>query len=355
MQVKDYLLVHGPTGTGKTSVIAEIVKRLCSQGQRVMLAAFTNQAVDNMLKRLETEGFHDFVRLGSERSVDEAIRDHLLKDLVQQQRNGNNTQQATAVDPLRAVHALLRNIPVIASTTATWSSEKYAPSSLNGAETNNTNSFLKFDVAIIDEAGQLTVPAILGALRFTKRFILVDDEKQLPPLVLTKESANAGLAGSLFSTLKQLDDDYMKNNGQGVSSCVPLKVQYRMNGWISHFASKVFYCGQRIPHTSLAKRRRQVTMSGPGVIAEMPSIVRAVDPQYPLVFLDVSGEQEKVKISNAEARTVRALVAALLSRGVAQKDIGIITPYRPQVANLRPHLFSHAEASGWQQLRSATP
>ena len=53
LQMQDYLLVHGPPGTGKTAVIAEIVKRLCAQGQRVLLAAFTNQAVDNMLKRLE--------------------------------------------------------------------------------------------------------------------------------------------------------------------------------------------------------------------------------------------------------------------------------------------------------------
>src|SRR6266566_323206 len=55
LQMQDYLLIHGPPGTGKTSVIAEIVKQLCQQGQRVLLAAFTNQAVDNMLKRLELE------------------------------------------------------------------------------------------------------------------------------------------------------------------------------------------------------------------------------------------------------------------------------------------------------------
>ncbi len=80
-------------------------------------------------------------------------------------------------------------MPVVASTTATWSSDKYAPQLAE-----NTDLDLHFDVAIIDEAGQLTVPAILGALRFTKRFILVGDEKQLPPLVLSKEAAEQGLA-----------------------------------------------------------------------------------------------------------------------------------------------------------------
>src|SRR5438309_11588260 len=75
LQMQDYLLIHGPPGTGKTSVIAEIVKQLCQQGQRVLLAAFTNQAVDNMLKRLELKGFRDFVRLGHERSVDSAIQE----------------------------------------------------------------------------------------------------------------------------------------------------------------------------------------------------------------------------------------------------------------------------------------
>jgi len=350
LQMQDYLLIHGPPGTGKTSVIAEIVKRLCSQGQRVLLAAFTNQAVDNMLKRLEMEGFHDFVRLGHERSVDHALHDHLLKDLVQQKQNGKSTPVVDG-DTLRAVHELLRNIPVIASTTATWSSEKYAPLSLNGAGENNVD--FQFDVAIIDEAGQLTLPAILGALRFTKRFILVGDEKQLPPLVLSKEAASTGLAESLFSTLKQLDDDYMKFDNQGISACVPLKVQYRMNKQISHFASTEFYGDQLIPHASVADRLLEVAM--PASIIEVPTVTRAVDPHYPMIFLDVSTGYEREKISNAEALAVRELVAALLARGIAQQAIGIIAPYRAQVANLRRYLFSDDEASGWRALTFDTP
>ncbi len=342
MQMQDYLLIHGPPGTGKTSVIAEIVKRLCQQGQRVMLAAFTNQAVDNMLKRLDKEGFHDFMRLGSERSVDSAIEDRLLKKLVGQHLKADHT--------LEAVQDLLRSVPVLASTTATWSSDKYTPPSLNGAAENQEYAPFQFDVAIIDEAGQLTVPAILGALRFAKRFILVGDEKQLPPLVLSKEAADAGLAESLFSILKRKDNDYMNDGTQSVSSCVFLKVQYRMNKWISHFASRVFYEGQLIPHVSVANDLLEVATLKPTPRSETPSIVRAIDPLAPMVFLDVCGDHERAKTSDTEAQAVREVVAGLLARGITQQEIGIIAPYRAQVANLRRHLFSDDDATGWEAL-----
>ena len=342
MQMRDYLLIHGPPGTGKTSVIAEIVKRYCQQGQRVMLAAFTNQAVDNMLKRLDTEGLHAFMRLGSARNVDKTIADRLLKRLV-----GQNLK---SVDTLEAVQDLLSSVPVVASTTAMWSSDKFNPPTFNGAREMKEHAPFQFDVAIIDEAGQLTVPAILGALRFAKRFILVGDEKQLPPLVLSKEASDEGLSESLFSMLKLKDNGFTKNESRSAGSCVSLKVQYRMNKWISHFASKVFYDGQLIPHPSVAHRLLDVEPSKLIRKAERTSIVRAIDPMAPMVFLDVLGTQERAKTSDAEALAVRELVVGLLARGIAQQDIGIIAPYRAQVANLRRHLFSDDETNGWEAL-----
>ena len=339
MQMRDYLLIHGPPGTGKTSVIAEIVMRLCQQGQRVMLAAFTNQAVDNMLKQLDTKGFSDYVRLGHERSVGEAVQSHLLQKLVEQEQGRHDT--------LQTVRHILRKAPVIASTTATWSSDKYNPPTSGDFEDNHEEALLQFDVAIIDEAGQLTVPAILGALRFAKRFILVGDEKQLPPLVLSKEAIEQGLADSLFGTLKLLDDDYTKRHPEAISACVPLRVQYRMNRMISDFASRTFYDGKLMPHNSVANAVLELVGSEMRFAEEVPSILQAIDPSHPMVFVDVRGELEGVKTSDAEARAVREVVAGLLVRGIAPKDIGIIAPYRAQVANLRRHLLDERERSQW--------
>ncbi|HVB21982.1 MAG TPA: AAA domain-containing protein [Ktedonobacteraceae bacterium] len=353
VQMQDYLLVHGPPGTGKTSVIAEIVKQLTGQGQRVLLAAFTNQAVDNMLMRLDRESFHNYVRLGYDRSVHANVQAHLLKQLMAEQLHDENQHQH--------IRQLLRTIPVVASTTATWSSEKYAPSV---RDSHTEEALFQFDVAIIDEASQLTIPAILGALRFAKRFILVGDEKQLPPLVLSKETAEPGLSDSLFSFLKTLDEGYMKVHPQEQAACVALRTQYRMNQWISHFASRVFYEGALLADPTVAKRVLETHVgaqfiapnTGPNIALEAAWLTQTLLPQYPLVFVNVASENEHdgPKISNAEARAVRSVVQGLLKRGIVESDIGIIAPYRAQVANIRRHLFSDNEQTGWHALSSDT-
>ena len=353
MQMQDYLLIHGPPGTGKTSVIAEIVQQFCQQGQRVILAAFTNQAVDNMLKRLDKEGCHDYLRLGSERSIDDTIKPHHLKYLVaglNTSHHQENVPAENAADEHQRIRDLLQKMPIVATTTATWSSDKYTPQGEALADLG-----LHFDVAIIDEAGQLTIPAILGALRFTKRFILVGDEKQLPPLVLSKEAAENGLANSLFSALKRLDDDYMNDHPMAMSACVPLRTQYRMNKWIAHFSSTLFYEQRLIAHASVANRRLELVQPlGTQSLGQEP-IEKVIDPAFPLVFLNVQEQSSDAKSSNAEARAIRDVVAQLLTRGIQPQDIGIIAPYRAQVATIRRHLFSHDPASGWTALAADSP
>ena len=341
LQMQDYVLIQGPPGTGKTSVIAEIVKRLCARGERVMLAAFTNQAVDNMLKRLDTEGFHMYVRLGHDRGVHGDVEQRLLKNLVEEE----------------SVRDILRKMPVVASTTATWSSEKYAAQTSNGTEHTTEPPPLQFDVAIVDEASQLTIPSILGALRLAKRFILVGDEKQLPPLVLSKEAAEQGLADSLFSYLKQRDDSYRQEHLEAESACVSLRVQYRMNRWISNFPSRVFYENKLEAAPTVARCVLEIATKGQWLQTERRQIGQALQPEYPLVFVDV-GLQEKgagLKSSDAEAHAVRDIVRGLLARGIIEQDIGIIAPYRAQVANIRRHLFSDDSVSNWSALPSNTP
>ena len=363
LRMQDYLLIQGPPGTGKTSVIAAIVKQLCAQGQRVMLVAFTNQAVDNMLRRLDAEGFSDYVRLGHDRSVHVAVQRRLLKNLLAQ------PEANSLVEPGEPAHDAVREIlnkgQVVASTTATWSSEKYAAPTFHGpaAQTEHAAQLLfQFDVAIIDEASQLTIPALLGAIRLAKRFILVGDDKQLPPLVLSKEAAEQGLSESLFHFLKQRDDDYRETHATAESACVSLQLQYRMNPWISYYSSVVFYEKQLIAADFLKRQLLEVQPVKPATLTEEPlAISQAIEPAHPLVFLDVrpvaevQSQQRETKSNTTEAQAIRALVQGLLARGITEQQIGIIAPFRAQVATIRRVLFTPDEASDWRGISSDTP
>ena len=58
-----------------------------------------------------------------------------------------------------------------------------------------------FDICIVDEAGQMTLPAVLGPLLRSSRFCLVGDHHQLPPLVQSAAADAGGLSVSLFRRL----------------------------------------------------------------------------------------------------------------------------------------------------------
>merc|ERR1719483_532451 len=45
-------MIHGPPGTGKTTVLIEIIKKLLDGNLNILVCAHSNQAVDNILARL---------------------------------------------------------------------------------------------------------------------------------------------------------------------------------------------------------------------------------------------------------------------------------------------------------------
>lgn len=60
----DICLIQGPPGTGKTTVIAEAIYQLAMQGNRVLVASQSNDAVDNALERLADTPEIRAIRLG---------------------------------------------------------------------------------------------------------------------------------------------------------------------------------------------------------------------------------------------------------------------------------------------------
>jgi DNA replication ATP-dependent helicase Dna2 len=283
VNAEDCALIHGPPGTGKTYTIARTVRALVERGDRVLLSAFTNRAVDNALEALREQGFEDVVRVGTESGVREDMQDLRLK------RGGDPNDRA----------AELQGAGVVAATTATCGSRVMRAQ--------------EFDVALMDEASQLTEPASLAAVNLADRFVLVGDHHQLPPVV----RAENDLSESLFERLVERYPD----------ASVMLERQYRMAQRIQAFSSREFYGGALRPASGEVAVQR---------IADLPSVESdALPPELrdSVTFVDPDGKSVG-NTNSVEAEHVGDIVARFAAAGVAHEDIGVIAPFRAQVAEI---------------------
>lgn len=72
---KDYALILGLPGTGKTTTIAEIINALVKQGKTILLASYTHSAVDTILLKLKDVDY-PVLRLGNLEKVSKLCRLH---------------------------------------------------------------------------------------------------------------------------------------------------------------------------------------------------------------------------------------------------------------------------------------
>lgn len=297
-------LVLGVPGSGKTSAIVGMVRAMVAGGHSVLVSSYTNSAVDNILLKLADLGT-PLLRLGRASGVHMGIRAFLP---------GGERYPDTSVAGL---HRLAAEVPVVGVTCL-----------------GVAHPLLRhrvFDLCILDEAGQLTLPSSLGPLLKARRFALVGDNNQLPPLVASKAAQEAGLGVSLFERLATAHPQ----------AVISLAAQYRMAAPIMALSNSLIYggslrCGdQRTACSSLGLERRASLASQPRWIRE------AWDPDRHVVFLDTSaaGLRESAAgdaLSNeGEVRMVVALARAGVAAGLAQASLGVISPYRRQVAALQ--------------------
>jgi len=282
VDAEDCALIHGPPGTGKTYTIARTIRALVEEGNRVLLSAFTNRAVDNALEALRDQGFESVLRVGTETGVRGDMQD------VRLVQRGDPNEKA----------AELRDAPVVAATTAACGSRVLRE--------------CEFDVAVVDEASQLTEPGTHAAINRADRFVLVGDHEQLPPVV----RAENDLTTSLFQRLIETYPD----------ASVMLDRQYRMSQRIQAFASAEFYDGALRPATPAVAGQ---TLRDLGVDpADLPEgLAGGVN------FVDPDGSRDGNR-NVREAERVAEVVDAYVAAGVDPDDIGVIAPFRAQVAEI---------------------
>jgi DNA replication ATP-dependent helicase Dna2 len=197
----DYTLLQGLPGTGKTTTVAYIARLLAARGKRVLITSYTHAAVDNVVLKLIEKGVSSvdestpipaLIRIGQRSSCHADVNFLLATELATQfdkiELAGSKGNLPT-LSQTESYHNF--DNPSVESLKEVVSSARIICASALSVPRSPLLIHESFDVVIIDEAGQISQPAILGALAAADSFVLVGDHKQLPPLV-NSELAEAG-------------------------------------------------------------------------------------------------------------------------------------------------------------------
>ncbi|XP_029465534.1 LOW QUALITY PROTEIN: DNA replication ATP-dependent helicase/nuclease DNA2 [Rhinatrema bivittatum] len=315
---KDYTLIVGMPGTGKTTTICTLVRILYACGFSVLLTSYTHSAVDNILLKL-VKFKVGFLRLGRAQKVHPDVRKFTEEEIC----------RVNAIKSLCHLEELYNSQPVVATTCMGINHPIFTRR--------------QFDFCIVDEASQISQPVCLGPLFYASRFVLVGDHQQLPPLVQNAEARDLGMNESLFKRLEQ--------NKEAV---VQLTLQYRMNSKIMSLTNKLVYegrleCGSEKVGTAVVHlpnlKDLKLEME---LFADYSEtwLKDVVEPSNPVCFLNTEKVPapeiaDKGGVSNMmEAKLVSFLASLFIKAGCKSCDIGIIAPYRQQLKAISDLLAS---------------
>ena len=151
------VVVQGPPGTGKTTRMAQLAARLLKENKSVLVTALTNQALIELAKKDKLQEYIERGRVSkTSLTVDEKREQPHLQEIKENKCNASSGFLSLATFYLSSGWAVdITDIP--------------------------------FDYVIMDEASQALLPMIAATMKLGRKVILIGDQKQLPPIVLTNE------------------------------------------------------------------------------------------------------------------------------------------------------------------------
>ncbi|CAE7253346.1 Upf1 [Symbiodinium natans] len=262
----------------------------------ILVTADSNTAVDNLVKGIGKTGVN-IVRVGRPEAIREDVKAYALDGRWKD----------------------LKKAEVVCATCI-------------GAS-GTTLDKVRFPTVIVDECTQAAETAALVPIaRGCQQAILIGDQCQLPPTVLSDVAETENLGESMFTRLVT----------QGVRPCL-LDTQYRMHPLVAEFASAAFYNGRLQNGVSHIHRKPPDGFPWP-------------QRHMPVAFINLEKCEEKREghgssyINPAEAeKTMWALLEVTKNGKIGPEDVGIVTPYKGQVRLLKKLIN---ERPGLQKFRS---
>lgn len=379
---KQVLLIQGPPGTGKTTVIIEIIRQLAKEGKKVLVCSQTHAAVRNIIDKLaplekelsfisiendgeeETWGSGFDVNeykqfLANNRNLIQQLTDneiidssYIEKSYLYKSKNSEKylSYHNYILNYYSQSKELYNNADTILSDLLSESdlsgyvldSYRYQLQDVIlgtciGIGMNRIVREMHFDTVIIDEAAKANLAESLVPMRLGDRFILVGDDKQLPPYmdrqmisdfvkddnaknpsasIITESDVINTISKSLF----ELYHDRMNSDSENI---VMLNYQYRMHPEIGNFISDVFYDGK-------------VNM-GENTLSQFISLPEPYND--PIHFVDTEQRPDHWEkrrgqsfINECEINLICDEILPLIDHAGLSKDVklAILTPYSAQ-------------------------
>ena len=151
------VVVQGPPGTGKTTRMAQLAASLLKENKSVLVTALTNQALIELAKKDKLQEYIEKGKVSkTSLTVDEKREQPHLQEIKENKCNASSGFLSLATFYLSSGWAVdVTDIP--------------------------------FDYVIMDEASQALLPMIAASMKLGRKVVLIGDQKQLPPIVLTNE------------------------------------------------------------------------------------------------------------------------------------------------------------------------
>ncbi|MBR0048749.1 MAG: DNA2/NAM7 family helicase [Prevotella sp.] len=316
IQALDYFLIVGPPGTGKTSMAMRFLAQEL-QHTSLLFTAYTNRAVDEICSMLQTTGIQ-YLRLGN-----------------------NSSLQGSDKGGLQLLKAQLQKIPIVVATTSYLQSQ---PAIFQ---------IRTFSTVIVDEASQLTDPAIVGLLaQAAAPFILIGDHKQLPPVVVQPEEEAAVIETELLQTgISNCRESLFQRlvrwerRQQRTDFIATLHRQGRMHPDIASFPSHMFYADEQLIPAGLPHQTATTLGYDKAPLDSLDKQLQSrrvlFIPTKPTKPTEPTTPTNQTNTNPAEAALVANLLKRLhrlLNGNITPDTVGVIVPYRSQIAAIRHFL-----------------
>ncbi len=342
----DVAIVHGPPGTGKTTVLTSSAIMEAESKKKILMVAPSNAAVDNIAINLLKKNYN-VVRIGNPARVDDEILQTTLDYKIANHPDYKNIKMLRKkADEYRKMARKYkrnfgpeereqRNLLLGEVKQITKQADQlafYIISDIIGkakiicttpvGSTYKEIASLKFDTLYIDEATQCLEPMCFIPIIRANKIVFAGDHHQLMPTIKSKKAIEGGLNTTLFEKLiKKLNCNVMLNE------------QYRMHEKIMGFSNQKFYNNQLF--ASNENKNHLIYQEDDAFVFCDTAGTGFMEEQEDKTFSTFNNEE-----ANLVFRYLNNYVMILESIGKASnlKSIGIISPYKAQCTCLTEEL-----------------